>query len=508
MLKRIPLFISLLAFSAAFSQQVTLKKTLDKSDYAFLDKELMDCLRPDNQLRFSYSSSDLFEPTGKPQLPANEETVKTLKKKIKDNPKDIAAYNELAAVCKRMRRYSEAEEYLNKAIALLQEKIKMYPDSTDAYTILGSAYLASGRYDESLNTYARLISINPKDNAAPEFISFLLMSTNRFDSASAFIARRIQQYPDDFDSYTILPVFYFYSFMKKLNDTGFEGQVGHINTETAISMPLLLENFEKNRKDVKVEFRCQVARQIFLSSFLMVKCFYDLAFDANHIKFRLSADDLARLDAGQKYFEECLKRKDIVNKYFPNKLLGSICMLRNDFKKAAPYFQKAIALKSKNKQDFSNGNEDYDNLLSVYMISGDTASYLKWLDEKIKNSDPDPQDDLKLARIKLAKGKLTEAASTYSIIIEKFGSDAAAAEAWLGLAHINYLQGKLKESTVLIDKAYALNKSNWLVYIFYGIISMRENDAPNAYELFNIAKKLHPRKWIDEELLNKYFTKP
>jgi tetratricopeptide (TPR) repeat protein len=507
--KRIPLYLFLLIFSVGFSQQVKFKKALDKSDFDFLDKEIMDCLRPDNQLKFTYSTTDLFEQEGKSNPPANEETVKELEKKIKADPKNGDLYYELATTYKKMRRDKEAEECMSKAIALLQEKIKKFPDSSDAYATLGAIYFSYGRYEESQDIYKTLLRLKPKDNVAPLLIPFLLMSTNKFDSASAFIMDRIQKYPDDFDSYTILPIYYFYLFMQKMNDTGAEEWIRKADTETAISIPLLEENYRKNKQNVKVEFRYHVARQILLSTVLMVKGYEDTAFSAGHIKFHLGADDIAKLDEGQKYFEECLKRKDIVNKYYPNKLLGSIYLLKNDMKKAIPHFQKAVALKSRNHRHPSgNPSEDYENLMSVYIVTGDTASYLKCLDEKIKNSDPDPQDDLRLARMKLARGKLAEAASTYSFVTENFSRDRAVIYGWLGLAHVSYLQGKMKEATAFANKAYALDKTTWEAYILYGIIAMKENDPFNAYELFGIARKLHPRQWIDDELLDKYFIKP
>jgi len=188
-------------------------------------------------------------------------------------------------------------------------------------------------------------------------------------------------------------------------------------------------------------------------------------------------------------------------------------VLLDEPRKAVPYLKKAIELKPKENWTITdNPEEDFNYLLGAYEILQDTASFEKLLAEKIKlcpTVDPNPTDFVLMGNLLVSERKYGEARKIYNRVIAldytAITSESKTYDGYLGLAMVSYLEKNNKEALDYINKAYAINKKKWELYIIYGIVLLEEKDANNAYEAFKIAKSMHDRKWIKKDLMDRFF---
>ena len=182
--------------------------------------------------------------------------------------------------------------------------------------------------------------------------------------------------------------------------------------------------------------------------------------------------------------------------------------------KAIPYLKNVLVIRPKDRTVGSYiADEDYGNLYCAYLSIADTNSLEKLQLDKIKNHpgvDTNANDYNTMGNIYVFRKKYELAKKMYNEALRlRFQypfTDDVIYNSNLGLAYVAYLLGKDKDALNYIEKAYRAKSKEWEQYILYGIIMMRQGDASSAYIAFKEAKKLHERKWIDDELLNKFFV--
>lgn len=92
--------------------------------------------------------------------PALQEKITPLEEAVRKNPEDAQVHYELGKV------WLEGK-YYQKAIANLEQSLKLNPDNPDGYVLLGIAYSGIGRYDLTIKTLQREeFSKNPETHFA------------------------------------------------------------------------------------------------------------------------------------------------------------------------------------------------------------------------------------------------------------------------------------------------------------------------------------------------------
>ena len=504
------------SINIAFAQKIKLKKPLTDQDFKDINKALLECFGFGTEIRVSYSTTDFYSNKyDEGEKPASLEHISMLKNKLKGNASDAGINIEISGNYARLGMRDSEEVYRKRTIDTLKKVVEERPDSVNALISLASVYMGALRFDEGIAAYRIAEVKKHEDVSITMVIANMFFMRNMLDSSYAVIERRIGQYPDEAISYSLLPMYYFYKMWGQMQGVKSEEEIQTLSTDSMINMPLLKNYCDNHKNNFDLEYRYHVGYQVLLSTITIVKCAGDTAFDYDKIKFKVKDDDKRKFLKMEKYFQSCLKRKEVENKYYPNKLLGSIYTLLDEPKKAIPYLKRAIELKPLNKSTTAhNANEDYNNLLAVYAIMKDTISFEKLVAEKLRVNpciDPNPADYILMANVYVSQKKFDPAKEMCDKAIElenrSLVTGSQLCEGNLGLALVSYFQGNNKEALDYIERSYKANSKKWELFILYGIVLLKENDISNAYESFKEAKKLHDRKWISEDLLDKYFEK-
>ncbi|MFL5752597.1 MAG: tetratricopeptide repeat protein [Bacteroidia bacterium] len=505
------LFIFLLSHDL-LAQKVSLKKQLTAEDLSYLKKQALSCFDYEGTLQLTCSTTDLQSCEVTPDKPCSMKDIARLRKELEKKPEDALLNSNISAIYKRLGMPQEGEPYKTKAIQLLQATIEAHPDSADAINILGGIYMSDNKINESLEMFRLALSKKPTDSTATTLIAFLHLASGQFDSAYAFIQSQTTKYPESFSYYTILPSYYFYKTAYTVMAAGSNDNPDKKTYEALDSttdMSLLRNYYERNKNDIKRELLYRTAIQAYRSTKVLFSTMLDTAFDFKNIKFNLQGNDKAAILESEKFFLSCLKRKDVPNLYIVNKLLGNIYLLLDDPKKALPYLKKTIALKPISKSTLSNNaSEDYDNLAAAYFILKDTSAYEKILLDKYTLRpaiDPNAHDHVIAARVYVYRKNYVEARKIYEAALQL---DKNCAEAWLGIAALNWLEGNSKNAFYAIDRMYEIDSNNWKLYFLYGVMMLEKNDATNAYASFIKAKELNgnDKTWINTDILDNYFN--
>ncbi|MCX6330891.1 MAG: hypothetical protein NTZ85_15425, partial [Bacteroidia bacterium] len=228
----------------------------------------------------------------------------------------------------------------------------------------------------------------------------------------------------------------------------------------------------------------------------------------NKFRFLLDKSDLIEFDNLESFYKTCLNDSRIPNKVMINEALGNIYLFKGRTKSALLYLKKAIELRSLANSTFGyNAAEDYDNLATAYLLLKDTVSFEKVVQQKFNVRpaiNPLPEDYISMAKISFSH-KDYLSARKYSEEALKINSNQT--EAYICLAVLDILNRDAKNAAEKLNESYKTDPNNYALYILQGVCLLYDNDISTAYELFKFAKKLTTNPaWIDEEIINKYFT--
>ncbi|MES2133632.1 MAG: tetratricopeptide repeat protein [Bacteroidota bacterium] len=509
MLKYVVFFIVIGSFSPSFAQHGNFKRPLTAADFVFLKKEAAECFGFNANMQLSYNNKDLVsnkKRTG--DKPATLENVELVKKKLLKTPEDVSIYTEIAGIYSRLKMPDSAAQYRRKSFEVISRVIKQHPDSANAIFLLGNIYMSALQMDSALAKYKSTLLKDPTNKDALMILPFIHILNNHYDSAYAFVIRQKEKHPEDNSIYEALPVYYIYKFYAQLNALNEMTVVGKdaLEPETLISLKILRDHYEANKTDFKRELLYRVTYQVCYSTLVTYKTVNDSTFNTKNIHFIITPKDEKNLKGSEEFFEKCMHNKELENKYIANKMLGNINLLLNKPKQAIPYLKKAIKLKPVSKSTVGdNASEDYDNLIAAYFVLKDSVNYEKTILEKIKvkpTIDPNYLDYIMAAKVCIDRKKFTQAETYFKGALALNDKNV---DIYLGLALTYFLADNRKDALTYIDQAFQIDPKKWELYILYGIVSLCNNDPVNAFEAFKSGRKLHNRKWIKEELMEKYF---
>lgn len=95
-----------------------------------------------------------------------------------------------------------------KAIALLEDAVKLDPDSPDAHKFLAAAYLLSGREAEAISEYEKACKLDPTDYSAELTLGMLYHIRGELDEAIEHYRKATNIRPESAEAYLKLGLAY------------------------------------------------------------------------------------------------------------------------------------------------------------------------------------------------------------------------------------------------------------------------------------------------------------
>jgi tetratricopeptide (TPR) repeat protein len=165
-----------------------------------------------------------------------EEGERIADKIITDFPKNAGGYFAKAIVLKKLKRYEEAENYINKALsiepnpnyAILASELNMLMKRYDAvlkfasialsinpqdprgYILRANAYEAKGELEKAVGEYTKALSFNPSDLETGIHFVEILIFLKRYDEALRVAEKTMEISPNDYRLlYQIGNIYYF-----------------------------------------------------------------------------------------------------------------------------------------------------------------------------------------------------------------------------------------------------------------------------------------------------------
>ena len=468
-----------------------------------------------SELKFSYSTTDLFSDKVAKEKPASMTEIEKLKKSLDGTDDDAGKYLDISGLYSRLKMNKEANENRNKAIEIAERKIEQSPDSIGPYLFLAGVYMGALQPEKSIY-YNRLAYSKKPSYLAPMISNATLFLTYfQTDSARVIIDAILKNHPEDKRVYSIVPMVYMTTMFNKANNSEDEDYFIKTPLDSLLATPLLDLMYEQNKSNYDAEFLYRVSRMLLINTAVGILSVVDTTYDDENIKFKIPEQLHQEVEMNKVFFTNCLKSKDVKYHFYANKILGSIYLLSNETKKATVYLRNTINLKPvSNCSITSNTNEDYYNLLGAYLILKDTVSYEKVLLEKIKlqpTIDPYAEDYTNLAMLYLYRNKVDLARQTYlkaKAIDDKYLATLQVGElstAIVGLGVCDFMENDLESAMARVNEAYKQNSKQWELYVLYASILIEQRDAINAYETLKTLMRIHKRDWIQEDFIDYFF---
>jgi superkiller protein 3 len=78
---------------------------------------------------------------------------------------------------------TEAPKYYGRAVTGLEEFVKVRPDYSDGYYLLGNAYFATGRTDKAIEAYLKCLELSPRFVRARYNLGIIQLRSNNKTAA-------------------------------------------------------------------------------------------------------------------------------------------------------------------------------------------------------------------------------------------------------------------------------------------------------------------------------------
>ncbi len=139
----------------------------------------------------------------------NEDAIEPLQKLIEIN-KELDGYKYLGQIyytdgVNARQKYQmegnpedsiKAQEYFNKAIEVLEEGTKLYPDDGELLKTLSACYVETGREDVALNSFKELVEKNPDDKVFRYNYGVILLQVGNYAEAEKQFKKALEIDPD------------------------------------------------------------------------------------------------------------------------------------------------------------------------------------------------------------------------------------------------------------------------------------------------------------------------
>jgi len=160
-----------------------------------------------------------------------EQGIEMAKAELKGASEDRDVYLALSQIYARLRRWSEAEEALNKADALTTKS----DDKQYDYFLRGSYYERQKKYEPAEEMFRKVLASDPRNAMALNYLGYMLADRGvRLDEALNYIKKAVQEEPQNGAYLDSLGWAYFKTGNYELAEENLRKAMDHIGTDPTV----------------------------------------------------------------------------------------------------------------------------------------------------------------------------------------------------------------------------------------------------------------------------------
>lgn len=475
-----------------------LRKNLDKKDHESIRKKSLDCFYIEANISVNVSVEDLLPVKDRQKKqPSDRKSVEDMKKRLGQEPDNYNLRVNLADAYLNQNNSIEAARYFDEAESLLKNVLVRNPSDTSADFWLGYIHFKRDRFPEAVDDFTRYKEKNPDDDSYIIFMVMALMKTGEYEKMLALSQELIDKHPADANGYIIYELL---TFMQLFSDTEklLEETKGKSLDET-----MNLGFIAKAIQQYPDNFGLQLTYNAFRQLGFLLKVGPAISENKTYV---FSEQEQADYKGLESFYLKALQRKDLPSTYVIHKYLCGLYLLGREFDKSIEHGREATGIKkTEGSTMYSNPSEVYDLLATVYLMKGDTAGAENIVLEKIGQSSDQYaafSDYVLLARYQLHRNDTKGAEKSLKKAQELNASDK---NAWLGWTCAYILSGNYTKASEALAKASMPCESEEYCKTLEGIIDTETGKYEQAFKAFKKAQIANAEFDTAEKILKTYF---
>lgn len=452
---------------------------------------ILEFIEPEVNIVVSYGSPDII-PQYVKQEPQNEKTeafIEKIKKEYETtkNPMNLL---QIGQTYIRMNQREKATHWMYRAESELEMAIEMHPDSIELVESAVLLYMELGNFDKAIESTEKVYE--HYQSSDPLFMKALLCSfSGQFEKGLETSIKAMKLFPEEGKWFIARILNESQLKMQKLDF----GSDEYGLSENRIDRSYLAEAYKKYPNSTEIELM-SVFGDFLLFAYdelypNMFKRFATMD-DFENFTFGFDEDISAQLDDFHARVTKLSKKKEYKNWHPIHYTLGTIHLFKSEYKKAIPYFEKAINLmKPHYRNSDNNVNNSYNNLISIYTILEDYESAEKLTIQRATeeiNIDPQADHYISMALYRIIDN---DKHAGLKLLDQAIGIDSTAIDAYTYKAFVAMLNNELDEALVLLEVPQSVNPDDLLSYkaiIFYSLLTKNRSfteDLINRLEAYD-----------------------
>ena len=329
-----------------------------------------------------------------------------------------------------------------------------------AHYILSQAYYNIKEYNKAINEINRALSINPDNVNYIKYKAQICCETNRLSEAIKLLDGLLEENSNILDYINDIEVLRYYTLAKAIKDR---------QKSAYYLAQYFLKAGDKQRAVKELNQNISVNPRAYHSMTLLA----DIYFKQNKLA---EAMDL---------YEKAYK----IKKNNPETLVGiaNMYMFKKDYRNAAEFFVKAAKKDKNNTQALIQASYCYKRL----NMTDKSAEYANKALEKENIG----------AAVYYTASKINEI-KNIQYLKKAVSTDPLYSDAWLDLAGIAMNSGRMDLAQTYVKTAQYIDKDNYKVYYYYGLIDKKKGNSAEAKANFKKSLKINPYFLDASEELN------
>lgn len=494
MTKRLLLSLSLgmLFLSPSMSQQYTMKIKVSSTETMELLEEIKKLFDPATNLSFTISTVDpeaTFADMYTPE-PYDDKYLANNSKALNADTTNSVYLNNLGNYYNAIGQTATAQSYFARALRHLSVK-HCNNDSALYYSLRGMLKLNMG-LDSATNDIERALDINPNDSIAGSFYPFFLMNNRDFKKASLYSSRMLDNPgPNPQAAYVFLLtselMSSFFEKAAEAEDKTIRKKYLATNYHELFAYTLLDKYAAKFSSNVKIRHLRMLA-DIFS---LAIKLIFNENIDKPNPVFAYTTAEKERLAE----LERTLNTPETaatLNPYTRTKALAFIYLMQQRNEKAAAYFNEAIKIFPKEKQnDQFNTADVYDALTALYFFTKDTAGERKMRMRKINDMPLGRKDVTDYYGVAVGYFHAGDNYNAKKWVAEALQADSSHFNTLRLLSHLSYLDANPAVEKYAQEAAQYIRSGDdqYNLVMQFAMYQLITGDAAAAFGNINVARQ-------------------